>query len=69
MSEFKKEDKVYIRDYPFGKPLRVSGEIVGILRDNFYNVRIYVGAASGKIVKYKYWKLMLISDVKDDTII
>jgi len=58
MSDFKKGDKVFIRDFPFGKPLNVHGEIVGVLKGDFYNVRMTTGLSEGKILKYKYWKLL-----------
>ena len=57
MSSFEKGEKVYIRDYPFGRPLNVCGKIVGVLGDDYYNVLVESGALEGRIVKYKYWKL------------
>ena len=57
MRDFEKGDKVFVRDYPFGRPLRVSGIIVGILPDDIYSVKIESGLQEGSIRKYKYWKL------------
>ena len=37
--------------------MRISGEIVGILSDDHYNVKILTGFNKGSIIKYKYWKL------------
>ena len=59
MSEFKRGERVLILDYPFGRPLNVEGEVVGILKDDFYNVKITKGLSEGKILKYKYWNLLL----------
>ena len=58
--DFKRGDIVYIRDYPFGKPLNVRGKVVGILKDDNYNVLIEEGINEGKIIKYKYWKLYFL---------
>jgi len=55
---FKRGDEVFVLDYPFGRPLNVSGKIVGILKNDFYNVLIEIGCSEGKIVKYKYWDLL-----------
>ena len=60
---FKKGDIVYILDYPFGHPLNVKGIVVGILRDDFYNIKITHGLRSGDIAKYKYWNLILEEEV------
>jgi len=55
--EYEKGEIVYIKDYPFGKPLNICGEIVGVLSDDHYNVKMMNGCREGKIVKYKYWML------------
>ena len=57
MADFRKGDKVFIRDYPFGKPLRLYGTVVGILSDEYYNVKLESGLCTGDIKRYKYWKL------------
>ena len=58
--DFKRGDIVSVRDYPFGRPLNVRGRVVGILKNDNYNVLIEEGINEGKIIKYKYWKLYLL---------
>ena len=65
----KKGDEVYILDYPFGRPIKSRGKIVGILSDDYYNVLIESGYHEGQIKKYKYWKLLLTCDTDDDILI
>ena len=62
MSTFRKGDEVHILDYPFGRPINVTGVIVGILNNDYYNVRIKKGLPEGNIVRYKYWNLALVND-------
>ena len=57
-SGFKKGDYVWITDYPFGRPLNLSGKIVGILRNDYYNILLENGMNEGSIVKFKYWSLL-----------
>ena len=38
MADYQKGDKVYITDYPLGRPLNISGTIVGVLGNDYYNV-------------------------------
>ena len=57
MSDFKKGERVYLRDYPLGRPLKVSGIVVGVLPGDFYSVKIETGFLEGQIKKYKYWNL------------
>jgi hypothetical protein len=57
MSKFKKGSKVHLLDYPFGRPTKVVGEVVGILEYGYYNVKALSGMNEGKIMKFKYWKL------------
>ena len=64
--DFKRGDVVYVLDYPFGHPLNVKGEIVGILNSDFYNVKITQGLRAGDIAKYKYWSLILEKEVLDN---
>ena len=60
MSEdFKRGDFVWVRDYPFGRPLNIKGKIVGIMPGDYYNVLIENGLHEGQIKKYKFWKLLL----------
>ena len=63
---FKKGDKVSVRDFPFGKPLNVTGTVVGKVGEEHYNVLIESGILEGKIIKYKYWKLMVFDNKKHD---
>jgi hypothetical protein len=63
--DLKKDDEVWILDFPFGKPLNIRGTIVGKVGDDHYNVLIDNGLMEGDIVKYKYWKLFLIDGEQD----
>ena len=67
MDEYKKKDRVFIRDYPFGNPTNVSGEIVGVLESDRYNVKIENGWNEGKIISFKYWKLIKISEMQKNS--
>ena len=64
MSDYKKGQKVYIRDYPFGHPLNVVGEVVAVLGNDYYNVLLKSGLLEGKIKKYKYWPLFPLDEDK-----
>jgi hypothetical protein len=66
MSTLKKGDKVYILDYPFGRPINVTGVIVGILSNDYYNVKIEKGLPEGNILRYKYWNLSLIDEKESE---
>jgi len=61
----KKGDIVFVLDYPFGRPLNVKGVVVGVLRNDFYNIRITHGMRTGDIAKYKYWNLSLDKNLVD----
>lgn len=67
--EYKRGDKVFIRDYPFGSPTNVSGIIVGVLKKDHYNVRLESGLNEGKIVPFKYWKLIKVSELSNSSCI
>ncbi|HAI44218.1 MAG TPA: hypothetical protein DCM40_41995 [Maribacter sp.] len=64
---FKRGDKVFIRDYPFGNPTNVSGIVVGILKKDFYNVKLESGLNEGKIVPFKYWKLLKLAKISENS--
>ena len=55
--DFKKGEKVLILDFPFGRPLDITGTVVGKIGKEHYNVLVDCGLLEGNIVKYKYWKL------------
>lgn len=63
--DLKKGDKVWILDFPFGKPLNIKGTIIGRVGEEHYNVLIENGFAEGDIVKYKYWSLFLVDGEGD----
>ena len=65
MEHFKKGEKVFVRDYPFGRPLNVTGEVVGKVDQDSYNVLIKSGILEGDIVKYRYWKLYSLDKKQD----
>ena len=58
--DYKKGDKVLILDFPFGRPLGISGTIVGRVGADHYNVLVDQGLLEGDIVKYKYWRLFSV---------
>ena len=66
--DLKKGDKVLILDFPFGRPLDVSGTIVGHVGKDHYNVLIEQGLLEGNIVKYKYWRLFPV-DGEDEIVL
>ena len=56
-SVFRRGDKVFIRDFPLGKPLNIEAKIVGVLSEDLYSVLLLSGLNEGKIVKLKSWSL------------
>ena len=67
MKDIKKGDKVYIRDYPLGRPLNIEGEILGKVGRDSYNVLIKNGLLEGDIITYKYWKLYFV-DMEEEVL-
>ncbi len=59
MADYRKGDRVFITDYPLGRPLNIEGVVVGVLERGYYNVRLENGLNEGKILKFKYWSLVL----------
>ncbi len=59
MDGYKKGDKVYITDYPLGRPLNIKGEVVGSIDEETYNVLLESGCNEGRILKFKFWSLIL----------
>tara|TARA_B100000902_G_C27157590_1_gene837002 strand:+ start:28 stop:261 length:234 start_codon:yes stop_codon:yes gene_type:complete len=62
--EFDRGDEVFIRDFPWGRPLNVIGKIVGFLPNDQYNVMLSSGLNEGKIVTFKSWSLVRKKDVR-----
>ena len=60
--DFKRGDIVNVLDYPFGRPINVYGKVVGVLKNDFYNIFIQSGLYEGQIKKFKYWRLSMKSD-------
>lgn len=58
MYDFERGDIVYIRDFPFGRPTRIFGKIVGILHGDYYNVLLTNGLNEGTIIAYKNFQLI-----------
>ena len=63
MYDFERGDIVYIRDFPFGKPTRGNGKVVGFLHGEYYNVLLTNGLNEGMIISYKSYQLMKEKDV------
>ena len=63
MYDFERGDIVYIRDFPFGKPTRINGKVVGILHGEYYNILLTNGLNEGTIITYKNYQLIRRKDV------
>ena len=63
MYDFERGDIVYIRDFPFGKPTRIYGKVVGILHGEYYNILLTNGLNQGTIIAYKNYQLIREKDV------
>ena len=63
MYDFERGDIVYIRDFPFGKPTRINGKVVGILHGEYYNILLTNGLNQGTIIAYKNYQLIREKDV------
>ena len=63
MYDFERGDIVYIRDFPFGKPTRIRGKVVGILHGEYYNILLKNGLNQGTIIAYKNYQLIREKDV------
>ena len=63
MYDFERGDIVYIRDFPFGKPTRIYGKVVGILHGEYYNILLTNGLNQGTIIAYKSYQLIREKDV------
>ena len=53
MYDFERGDIVYVRDFPFGKPTRIYGKVVGILHGEYYNVLLTNGLNQDTIIAYQ----------------
>ena len=63
MYDFERGDIVYIRDFPFGKPTRINGKVVGILSGEYYNILLTNGLNQGTIIAYQSYQLIRKKDV------
>ena len=63
MYDFERGDIVYIRDFPFGKPTRINGKVVGVLHGEYYNILLTNGLNQGTIIAYKNYQLIREKDV------
>ena len=63
MYDFERGDIVYIRDFPFGKPTRIYGKVVGILHGEYYNILLTNGLNQGTIIAYNSYQLIRKKDV------
>jgi len=66
MYDFERGDIIHIRDFPFGKPTRIKGKVVGVLHGEYYNVLLTSGLNEGTIIAYKGYQLMDERDVHID---
>ena len=66
MYDFERGDIVYIRDFPFGKPTRIHGKVVGILHGEYYNILLTNGLNQGTIISYKNYQLIREKDVPSE---
>tara|TARA_S200000501_G_scaffold40106_2_gene32718 strand:+ start:5224 stop:5472 length:249 start_codon:yes stop_codon:yes gene_type:complete len=63
MYDFERGDIVYIRDFPFGKPTRIYGKVVGILHGEYYNILLTNGLNQDTIIAYQSYQLIREKDV------
>ena len=63
MYDFERGDIVYIRDFPFGKPTRIYGKVVGVLHGEYYNILLTNGLNQGTIIAYQSDQLIRKKDV------
>lgn len=63
MYDFERGDIVYIRDFPFGKPTRIHGKVVGILHGEYYNILLTNGLNQDTIIAYQSYQLIRKKDV------
>ena len=63
MYDFERGDIVYIRDFPFGKPTRIYGKVVGILHGEYYNILLTNGLNQGTIIAYNSYQFIRKKDV------
>ncbi len=63
MYDCERGDIVYIRDFPFGKPTRIFGKVVGILHGEYYNILLTNGLNQDTIIAYKSYQLIREKDV------
>ena len=63
MHDFERGEIVHIRDFPFGKPTRVRGKVVGFLQGDRYNILLSNGLNEGTILPYKSYQLIRRKDV------
>ena len=63
MYDFERGEIVYIRDFPFGKPTRINGKVVGILHGEYYNILLTNGMNQGTIIAYQSYQLIRKKDV------
>ena len=66
MYDFERGDIVYIRDFPFGKPTRIHGKVVGILHGEYYNILLTNGLNQYTIVAYQSYQLIREKDVPSE---
>ena len=62
--EFDRGEEVFIRDFPWGRPINVSGKVVGFLPNDRYNVLLNSGMNEGKIITFESWSLIRKKDVR-----
>ena len=63
MYDFERGDIVFIRDFPFGKPTRIYGKVVGVLQGEYYNILLTNGLNQGTIIAYNSYQLIRKKDV------
>ena len=56
--EFEKGDRVVLLDRPMGHPSKIRGVIVGLLKNNNFNILLTNGYSKGKIKKVKFFEIV-----------
>lgn len=62
MSDFKKGETVFIRDFALGRASRIHGKVVGLLPNDYYNILLTSGLNEGNIIRYKSFNLIKKED-------
>lgn len=55
--DFERGDRVVLLDRPMGHPTKILGVVVGVIKEDVYNVLLTNGLSKGKIKKVKFFEI------------